>query len=81
MSSTLMWKPNEREGSALSYDLKIILSRKVWGTDGSTGGDYVVIGSEYIGYLDGLDDAGVKGASELLKAIKEHGEVVIWHRH
>ncbi len=81
MSSSLMWKPVQDAEGSLPYELKVTLSRKLWDTDGSCGGGVVTVNSSLIPYLEGLRDAGTKGADELIRLIKEHGEIELWHQH
>lgn len=82
MSSTLMWRPaTPLEGAALSYELKKTLSRKLWDTDGSCGGGEALLGIRDIPYVEGLRDAGVKGAAELIDLLNEHGAIILWHEH
>jgi hypothetical protein len=74
MSSTLVWEPVIKERNhALSNELKFLLRK-------TTGRDPV---SEFfcnddINYLNGLKDAGVKGAQELITAIEKHGEIKVY---
>jgi hypothetical protein len=81
MSSSLMWKPVKQASGSLPKDLKYPISRRLWGTDGSMGYGSAIVDSSFIGYLEGLQDAGVKGAEELIGLINEHGEVELWHEH
>lgn len=81
MSSTLMWRPSSRESYDLPLDLKEVVSRKLWNTDGSCGGAEVTVNSDLIPYLEGIRDAGINGAQELIDAINQHGDVVLWHEH
>lgn len=82
MSSTLMWRPVVPvEGYSLPYELKKTLSRKLWDTDGSTGGGEATMTENDIPYLEGLRDAGVKGAEKLIEILRKHGAIVLWHQH
>lgn len=76
-----MWRSVCRPGGELPCELKYKLSRKLWGTDGSIGGDPAIVGKQLVPYLEGLRDAGVEGASELIGLIKTHGTVELWHEH
>jgi hypothetical protein len=79
MSSTLCWRvvvPVEVE--TLPYQLKKKLGPRLWDHDGSVGGDDRLVGPEMKPYLEGLRDAGVTGADELLAHIEKYGAVVIW---
>lgn len=71
MSSTLYWEPVQRKQKDLPDTLKYILQKKVGGTV-----DTVMSGRD-ISYLRGLEDAGIKGATELIEAIEKHGQVVV----
>ena len=81
MSSSLMWKPVTQASGSLDFELKKTISRKLWDTDGSCGGGVATVDSADIPYLEGLRDAGTKGASELIKLIHKHGEIELWHEH
>lgn len=81
MSSNLMWKLVEPPGGSLSYELKRTISRKLWDTDGSCGGDVVTVDRNLIPYLEGLMHGGVNGAEELIELIDEHEEIQLWHEH
>lgn len=82
MSSTLMWRPAlPQESGDLSYELKRTLSRRFWDTDGSCGHGEAVVGIGDRSYIEGLRDAGVKGADKLLDILDKHGEIIIWHQH
>jgi hypothetical protein len=81
MSSTLMWKPSGNAVGHLPDELKRAISRKLWDTDGSCGGDVATVGAGDIDYLQGLQDGGVEGAAELIELIEKHGEVDLWHKY
>lgn len=81
MSSTLMWRPLIKDGDSLPDELKWVLSRKIWDTDGSCGDGEAILDGSWISYLEGLRDANTKGASKLIEAINKHGEIVIWHEY
>ena len=81
MSSNLMWRPFKEASGSLPKELKRAISKRLWGSDGSCGiGDDRVDESD-IPYLEGLMDAGVKGAAELITLIRKHGEIQLWHEH
>jgi hypothetical protein len=82
VSSALMWRPIvPTQGRQLPFALKKTLSRKLWGTDGSCGGGEAVMTSADIPYLEGLRDAGVDGAEQLIDIINKHVMVALWHEH
>ncbi len=81
MSSTLVYEPySPDEGVSLQNDLKHVISRKYWGTDGSCG-DSAILDEKDIPYLEGVRDSGVNGSSQLIDAIRAHGKVRIWHTY
>ena len=81
MSSTLVWEPySSHEGEPLPDELKRVISRKYWDSDGSVGGS-AVLSSKDIPYLEGVRDCGVKGASQLIDLINEYGQLRIWHTY
>jgi len=79
MSSTLMWKPLTGAQGSLSYELKRVISKRLWDTDGSCGGGVATMNSTDLDYLQGLMDAGIEGADEIIDLIHEHGDIQLWH--
>lgn len=77
MSTVLFFRPTP---AVLPYELKNVISKRFWGTDGSCGGGIVVASDVDLEYLYGVRDAGVSGAQTLIDAISEHGKVSIWHQ-
>lgn len=72
MSSNLTARPtNPRGGLSLSTELKFALRKRL-----SEPVDNI-IDFEIIPYLEGLCDAGVKDAGELVAYIEKHGEVSV----
>lgn len=69
MSSHLTWEPGERKKELLPDELKFVLQKR-FGYPVSRDFD----NSDYW-YLRGIEDAGVKGADDLLDAIGRHGTV------
>lgn len=81
MSSNLMWRPaRPPKSGSLPKDLKFKISKRLWGTDGSCGDGEATVTESDIPYLEGLADAGISGAAELIELIRKHGEVVLWHQ-
>ena len=81
MSSTLMWQQFRQADGHLPDELKRVISRKLWDTDGSCGIGKSTVDKSDIPYLEGLRDAGIKGADELIKLIYNHDEIQLWHEH
>jgi hypothetical protein len=86
MSSTLVWCPAVPPSSeGLSFEMKVRISRKLWDTDGSTGGDKAVLTEVDIPFLEGMQAAGPapvqKDCSTLIEAIRKYGAVYLWHEH
>lgn len=69
MSSNLVWRPEVKKGNRLSNDLKLILRRK-WHLP------YTCSESDFP-YIEGLKDAGVDGAEDLLSLILIHKVVIL----
>jgi len=81
MSSNLYWRPVDVNAERLPKSLKFAISRRLWDTDGSCGSGEAVMSVNDIPYLEGLRDAGVDGAKELIGHIEKHGAVILWHEH
>lgn len=79
MSTSLMWKPATQAEGDLPDELKRVLSRKLWDTDGSCGAGNRTLSYEDISHLEGLKDDGVNGAAELIELIYKHNEIILWH--
>lgn len=71
MSTNLYWKPVSPDSNYLDNQLKFILREK-------HNYKYPHFTAKDIPYLNGLEDAGVKGARELINAIHEYGEVELF---
>lgn len=80
MSLSMHWRPVQpgNEWPSLPYALKRAVAQRLWHHDGSLSGAEVEVGAEFVPYLNGLEDAGVDGATELIEAIRKHGKVGIW---
>lgn len=83
MSSTLFWAPVPipPTGYQLADSLKFVL-RKRFGQENlyeSEGG--VVLNSAAMSYLEGLEDAGVEGVTDLIEAIKKHNTVRVYEEY
>jgi hypothetical protein len=76
-----MWRPPSSLNGTLPRDLKRVISRRLWGTDGTCGDGEATMDLNDIQYLEGLKDAGISGAQELIDLIKTHGTVILWHEH
>jgi hypothetical protein len=69
MSSTLYWVPTPRDRKPLPDRLKHALQKRY-----SSPLHTKITGAE-CDYLEGLRDAGIDGAEELLEAVLQHGEI------
>lgn len=81
MSTSLYWRPAPKDlppENYLPFALKHALAKRIWGHDGSLYGDEVLVGKEFLPYLEGLADGHVEGATELIDAIREHETVLLW---
>lgn len=81
MSSSMYWRPAPKEeppANDLPYALKRAVAQRFWHHDGSLYGDDYELGKEDVSYLEGLADAGIDGAAELIEAIRQHGRVLVW---
>lgn len=70
MSSTLVYRPIKSYEGNLPDELKFSLLNRF---DGII--ENVSVDEDFIPYLEGLKDGGVKGADKLIKLIKKHGEI------
>jgi hypothetical protein len=80
MSATLMAYPPPSNGTSLSDELKYALGRKLFGTDGTTGGT-IDVDAGLVPYLEGLRDGGIKDAGKLIKLIEKHGGMTLTWEH
>lgn len=79
MSSSLCWKKVIiQEAKYLDDELKFILRKKY---DGNWPVRLFSNDSNEMGYLEGLKDAGVKGAEELIEIIRENEQVDIYEEN
>lgn len=77
LTLSLYWRPLvPQEKKSLPYELKYAISRRWFGHDGSLKGS-AITDEDSIHYLNGLADANVKGAKELIEAINQYGEVEV----
>lgn len=79
MSSSMYWRPVPKDvppGQWLDDGVRYKLGERLWGS-GSLRNEAELDGTD-IAYLEGLADGGVKGARDLLDAIRAHGRVKIW---
>ena len=74
MSLNLYWEPADREANDLPDELKYVMRKRF---DGAVD---TVFDEGDAHYIQGLRDAGVKGAQELLDAIAKHGSVRVFER-
>ena len=71
MSSNLVWQPVKANYKNLPDELKFAMRKRFDGHVKTT------MDESDAGYLQGLRDAGVKGAQELLDAIAKYGEIEV----
>lgn len=78
MGVNLYWRPVIKridKHRSLPDALKRILARRYFDQDGTLSTDWLE--TQDMDYLQGVADAGVEGAEELLKAIEKYGSVEI----
>lgn len=82
VSTTMYWRPAPKTpppGTDLPDTLKRIIADRFWDHDGTLYAEAAQLGTQSdLAYLEGLRDAGVAGADELLEAIRKHGAIEIW---
>jgi len=71
MSSALYWEPVKEPKNYFTDEIKFALRKKL---DEGYICNYT-INNSMIPYLEGLRDAGVKGASAVIKALEKHGKI------
>ncbi len=71
MSASLYWRPKPRRKTFLPDALRFALGSAVDGKPTT----YTVNDMQY---LHGLEDGGVKGATELIAAIDKHEQIDVW---
>lgn len=77
----MYWRPAPKEeppAHDLPYELKRAVAQRFWGHDGTLHADDHLLSKEDVPYLEGLADAGVDGATELIEAIRQHGRLLVW---
>lgn len=72
VSSTLTWEPAHRKKNDLPTALKWKLQKRYFGVVSDRQMEY-----SDIPYLEGLRDADVEGAQELIDAIEKHEVVIV----
>ena len=72
MSTNLYWEPVKHNAHPLSDKLKYALRNR------SPILDNARMDSNDIPYLNGLSDAGIKDAQDLIDAINKHHEIIVW---
>ena len=78
MGTNAFWRPiTPKDGKLLSTDIKRKIAKRYMNHDGSLIGK-VNLGYDAIGWLEGLRDAGVEDADELIAAIEKHAEIEIF---
>jgi hypothetical protein len=70
MSSNLCWEPVYRAQKVLPYALKLAMQKRF----GGTVRDRNLDGAD-VPYLEGLRDAGIAGADDLIAAIEKFGTI------
>lgn len=81
MSKSLYWEiiPTEPKRESI-YDLKFVLAKKLWGSDGTMGEGPLTVGKELVPYLEGIVEGNGSGdmgrdAKKLMAAIQKYGKV------
>lgn len=77
----LYWRPVPKplpEPDSLPDALRHMLSKRYKDFGGWMSGESMGMGEGHIPYLEGLRDAGVNGAQELINIIGEYGVVELW---
>jgi hypothetical protein len=72
MSANLKWTPSKHTGHDLPDALRFALEKN------PSGNDRRHFGEASIPYLEGLRDAGIDGAQQLIDAIEKCGDVEVY---
>jgi hypothetical protein len=77
MSTSLYWRPVPKDPPPYEVpdDIEDALRRRYWETDGTSHSEPAELDSHDVLWLEGLRDAGLEGANELIAAIREHGTI------
>ena len=78
MSTRLYWRPVPKDPPPYDVpaDVENALRRRYWETDFSTPRyEPVDLDKSDVSWLEGLRDAGLRGANELIDAIRKHGTI------
>jgi hypothetical protein len=79
VSSSLYWRPVPKDPPPYDVpeDLENVLRRRYWEDWPNTAprSEAREMGQGDIGWLEGLRDAGLESANDLLAAIREHGTI------
>lgn len=80
MSASMYWRPvlPRPEGEYVDDTVRHRLARRLWDKDGSESAEPHELTKDALPYLEGLRDGGVKGAQDLIDAIRKHGRIEIW---
>ena len=71
MSASLYWRPQPRRKTFLPDELRFALRSTV-------DGEATTFDASDLDYLRGVRAGGVKGAAELIAAIRKHEQVDVW---
>ena len=74
MSMNLYWEPVDRDAHDLDDKLKYALRNRYGGTVDT------IMNESDVRYLEGLLDAGIKDAQDIIDAIEKHGRVRVFER-
>lgn len=80
MNRKLRWEPVHQEEFTLPDELKKAIVKHYWGSDGSDRDNLttrVHIGEDDIPYFEGLADAGVASAVDVLDILRSHKEIYL----
>lgn len=77
MSRSLYWRPVPKDPPPYDVpeDVETVLRRRYWEDDGLPRSESAELDSRDVPWLEGLRDAGLSGATELIAAIREHGTI------
>lgn len=80
MSASMYWRPSppKPDGEYVADRVRQAITERLWGQSYSDSMEPQTLDGDVLPYLNGLVDAGLGEAQELIDAIRKHGSIEIW---